>query len=88
MFYFRSGILAILIICFEIARRLDLKKTLFQHMDEVAKSTSANERVMKFGLIEKELMYHVLFFFSFFDYSVAALESPFWKEAPNCIIRV
>ena len=66
MFYFRSGILAILIICFEIARRLDLKKTLFQHMDEVAKSTSANERVMKFGLIEKELMYHVLFFLFFF----------------------
>ena len=43
-----------------------LKKTLFQHMDEVAKSTSANERVMKFGLIEKELMYHVLFFLFFF----------------------
>jgi hypothetical protein len=46
-------------------------------MDEVAKSTSANERVMKFGLMEKELMYHMLSFL-FFDYSVA-LESPFWK---------
>ena len=56
-----------------------LRKTLFQHMDEVAKSTSANEIMKKFGLIEKELMHHMVSF-HFFAYTVA-LESPFWKGA-------
>lgn len=48
-------------------------------MDEVAKSTSANEIMKKFGLIEKELMHHMVSF-HFFAYTVA-LESPFWKGA-------